>query len=80
METMRNKGIEIKKVPRFTITSYAIHWSTRSMIVHMTTQKMFQNKVSHVELKKGWGRNQHGLNYRNKQLEPKISAITGDQP
>jgi hypothetical protein len=54
METTRNKGIEIKKVPRFTIASYAIHWSTRSMIVlvHTTIEEMFQNKVSHVELKK----------------------------
>ncbi len=35
METKENRGIEIKEVLRFTDVSYAIHWNTRTMIVHI---------------------------------------------
>jgi hypothetical protein len=33
VETMKNKGIQIKEVPRSTIVSFVIHYNTRFMII-----------------------------------------------
>jgi len=46
METMRNRGTKIKEVFQFTIASYAIHLSTRSMAIHINQlhKKCFETK------------------------------------
>jgi hypothetical protein len=42
METTRNRGIEIKEVPWFTVASYAIHWNNIYHCPHNSTaQEMF---------------------------------------